>query len=79
MKNKKIYISGKIRGLSNYREIFKNAENYLKKKGYVVINPAELPEGLNGQDYMNICIPMVQACDSIYICCLIGKIVKVLQ
>lgn len=66
-KIKQVYIAGKVRGLSNYREIFKEAEEYLNKLGFVVLNPAELPEGMRWQDYMKICIPMLEVADAIYL------------
>lgn len=63
----KIYIAGKVRGLENYKEIFKEAEIKLKEKGHVILNPAELPEGLDAEDYMRICIPMLDVADAIYL------------
>ena len=50
----KVYIAGKINGLDNYREIFKAAETKLQEKGHITLNPAELPEGLDTNDYMRI-------------------------
>lgn len=62
----KIYIAGKVRGLKNYREVFKAAENKLQSKGHIALNPAELPEGLDGKDYMPICLSMLEISDAIY-------------
>ena len=61
-----IYIAGKISGLSNYRELFEEAELYLLTKGYKVMNPAVLGEGFTYETYMPICLAMLQACDEIY-------------
>ena len=63
----KIYIEGKVRGLKNYREVFKAAEEKLQAKGHITLNPAELLEGMNGEDYMRICIPMLEVADAIYL------------
>lgn len=63
----KIYIAGKVRGLKNYREVFKAAESKLQVKGHITLNPAELPEGMDPQDYMKICIPMLEVADAIYL------------
>ena len=63
----KIYIAGKVRGLKNYREVFKAAEKKLQAKGHITLNPAELPEGMNAEDYMRICIPMLEVADAIYL------------
>ena len=63
----KIYIAGKVRGLKNYREVFKKAEEKLQSEGHITLNPAELPEGMEPQDYMKICIPMLEVADAIYL------------
>ena len=62
----KIYIAGKVRGLKNYRAVFRKAEKKLQEQGNITLNPAELPEGMNGEDYMRICIPMLEVADAIY-------------
>ena len=64
---KKIYISGKITGDPNYREKFAKAEEEVKAKGYMVMNPAILPEGFSWVDYMEISFAMMKACDAIYL------------
>lgn len=61
----KIYIAGKIAGDPNYKEKFTAAENGLKERGHVVLNPAMLPKGLKNQDYMSICKSMIDAVDMI--------------
>jgi hypothetical protein len=63
----KIYIAGKVRGLRNYRDYFTEAEIKLQGQGHITLNPAELPEGMNGEDYMKICIPMLEVADAIYL------------
>ena len=63
----KIYIAGKVRGLKNYKEVFKKAEKELQNKGHITLNPAELPEGLHWTDYMKICIPMLEVAEAIYL------------
>lgn len=63
----KVYIAGKISGDPNYREKFAKAEEELKAQGYIVMNPAILPEGFTWDNYMNITIAMLSACDTIYL------------
>lgn len=63
--NKKAYISGKITGCKEYKKIFKDAEIELKKLGYLVMNPAELPEGFEYDEYMHVCYAMIDVCDII--------------
>lgn len=63
--NKKAYISGKITDCKEYKKIFKDAEIELKKLGYSVMNPAELPQGFEYEEYMHICYAMIDVCDII--------------
>ena len=60
---KKLYISGKITGVENYKELFDEAEKYYTGLGYIVMNPAILPEGFEWDDYMPICLEMLKPCD----------------
>lgn len=62
----KVYIAGKVRGLKDYKKYFKEAQDKLEAEGHVVLNPAELPEGLDGKDYMPICLSMLEVADAIY-------------
>ena len=65
----RIYISGAISGVENYKEIFKDAENYLEEKGYSVINPANVEHVLKDgryEEYMQVDMFLLKMCDSIY-------------
>lgn len=62
----KVYIAGKITGNSNYKEEFKAAEEKLRAEGYIVINPAILPEGFNDEEYHHINRAMIDVCDTVY-------------
>jgi hypothetical protein len=65
---KKVYISGKMKGLS-VEEIttkFQNAESELRKMGFKPVNP--LDNGISGYDYkkhMRADIKMLLECDAI--------------
>lgn len=61
----KIYIAGKITGDPNYIEKFECAERHFKNKGYTVLNPACLPEGMTRSDYMRICFSMIDSADAV--------------
>jgi len=63
----KIYIAGKITGELNYKEKFDIAATSLEAQGYIVLNPAELPEGMLPADYMRICFAMIDTADAIYL------------
>lgn len=63
----KIYVAGPITGVKGYRKHFKRAERKLNAAGFRVMNPGILPEGFKWQEYMDICIPMLEVCDAIYL------------
>lgn len=69
LKTEKVYIAGPISSnMENYREEFAKAERVLEAEGYIVLNPAILPQGLRPVDYMRISMAMLEAAD--YICLL---------
>ena len=63
----KIYISGAMAScMDTYQDIFNKKQVELEKEGYIVINPAMLPIGLDHNKYMPICLTMIEAADTIY-------------
>lgn len=60
------YIAGKITGDPTYREKFAHAQEVLERRGYVVLNPALLPEGMKPKDYMRICMAMLDTTDVVF-------------
>ncbi len=67
MKKNKVYIAGRISNYPQFKEHFKRVENDLKKvQDVIVLNPAILPPELTQEEYMRICIPMLNICDSIF-------------
>lgn len=65
-----IYLAGKITGNPEYREQFAAAKAELEAKGYIVLNPAELPDGMSQAAYIRICFAMIDAADGI---CGVGR------
>lgn len=63
----KIYIAGKITGEPNYKEKFDIAATSLEAQGHIVLNPAELPEGMLPADYMRLRFAMIDTADAIYL------------
>lgn len=61
----KIYIAGPITGIIDYKQKFMAAEEKVKARGHIAINPAFLPDGLN--HYMDICKAMVDQADAILV------------
>ena len=66
---KRVYISGKITGLSEkeWTENFEAAEKALTDAGYRVINPAKVKVDLDYQEYLTIDIILLGRCDAIYL------------
>lgn len=63
----KIYIAGPMTGIPEFnRPEFFKAEAQLIEKGYITLNPAQLPGGLTDAQYMDICCAMLRAVDAIY-------------
>lgn len=62
----KIYIAGKINGLKDYKQKFKEAEDKLLSKGHICMNPAKLPAGFPYEAYIPICTAMIDQCDAVY-------------
>lgn len=61
-----VYLAGPITGHeSTYRETFRRAAEGLRAKGLTVLNPAELPDGLDYDQYMHIGLAMLDVCDAI--------------
>ena len=61
----KIYIAGKITGDKRYKTKFGAAAKALQAAGHVVLNPATLPAGLEQEDYMRICLAMLDSADQV--------------
>lgn len=59
----KAYIAGKITGVPDYKKKFQQGVEALEKEGFVVLNPAVLPEGMSPADYMKICFAMIDVAD----------------
>lgn len=57
------YIAGKITGDPEYRKKFASAQEELERQGYIVLNPALLPEGMAPSDYMRFCLAMLDTAD----------------
>lgn len=60
----KIFLSGAVSDIHNYKETFAEAEERAKKMfpDSVVVNPSSLPAGM---DYIIICLTMLRHCDAI--------------
>ena len=63
----KIYMAGKITGDPNYKMKFRMAAKHIQELYplAVILNPAELPEGMTPADYMRICFAMIDVADAV--------------
>lgn len=61
----KVYIAGKIDGDGNYKRKFAHVAQSQREVGNIVLNPAELPEGMLPADYMRICLAMIDTADMV--------------
>ena len=59
----KVYIAGKITGDPDYKAKFNAAAEAYEKRGFIVLNPALMPEGMQKADYMRICFAMIDTAD----------------
>ena len=64
----KVYIAGPMSGIDNdNRDAFNQVARELQRKGFIVLNPATLPAGLEQHEYMDICLAMLRTVDVIYL------------
>ena len=65
----RVYISGGITGVENYKQFFDETEKKLKSEGHEVINPTSfdsvLPQ-LTYEEFMKFDIFLLDMCDAIY-------------
>lgn len=66
----RVYLSGPITGVKDFKKKFKYYQEKLEEHGYDVVNPAKLggilPEDFSHADFMTICIALLNTCDVIY-------------
>lgn len=65
MPKKIIYIAGPITGVERYWGPFELADDDLTGRGYAVLNPAHLPEGMQAVNYTDICWIMMGNADAV--------------
>lgn len=64
----KVYISGPMTGKPdlNFPE-FMATEDKLQEQGWIVINPARMPQGLSYAEYMKLDLFLLGMCEAIYL------------
>lgn len=61
-----VYVACKINGDANFVAKFQQACDTLSTAGYIPLNPAILPAGMNYEEYMTICYAMIEIADKVY-------------
>ena len=61
----KLFISGPVTGVKNYKRKFRRIERKMTAKGYQVLNPAILPSWMKHEDAMHICYGMIDVADAV--------------
>ena len=56
-----LFISGPITGVPEYWKAFKEAADFYRNHGFIVITPSDLPMGLDNADYARICLSMIDS------------------
>lgn len=64
---KKIYLSGKISGDTNFKEKFAQKAKELTDQGHLVFNPALHPDMFTWEQFMELDLKALANCDSIYL------------
>lgn len=66
----RVYISGAITGIKNYKEQFDKAQKELEKQGFEVINPTlfdkAMPQKTTYEEFMNLDLFLLDMCEAIY-------------
>lgn len=70
----RVYISGPVTGVEDYKNHFLTAEYRLKRAGYSPVNPVKIIEraqtkrgrALSHDECMKICLRQVASCDGMY-------------
>lgn len=66
MEQKKVvYISGPITGVNQYYKAFELAEDELTALGFIPLSPRRLPHGMTNEQYMRICMAMIDSADAV--------------
>ena len=67
----KVFIAGKVTGTTDYIERFERMEKELEELGLEVVNPVKETRYLGDDapwvEYMRVTIPLLCACDAIYL------------
>lgn len=63
-----VFIAGPMTGYHNFNcDEFNTEARILEERGFTVLNPAMLPDGLKHEQYLNITISMLEQADAVFL------------
>lgn len=66
-RNPVVFIAGPMTGYHNFnRDEFNTEARYMEERGFTVLNPAILPDGLLHSHYLFITLSMLETADAIF-------------
>ena len=65
MNKKVVYIAGPITGVRKYWEPFEAAADKLQAEGFIPLSPTWQPAGMSNEQYMRICLAMIDSADAV--------------
>ncbi|QLS74819.1 DUF4406 domain-containing protein [Enterobacter roggenkampii] len=68
MRKPVVFIAGPMTGYQDYnRAEFNAEERLLEDRGFTILNPAILPDGLEHQQYLAITLSMLEQADAVFL------------
>ena len=65
MQKKVIYIAGPVTGVERYWEPFEAAQDTIEAEGFIALSPTWQPKGMSNEQYMRICLAMIDSADGV--------------
>lgn len=63
---KVVYIAGPVTGVDRYWEPFEKAQDDIEALGFIALTPTWQPKGMSNEQYMRICLAMIDSADGVY-------------
>ena len=65
MAKKVIYIAGPVTGVERYWEPLEKAQDEIEAAGFIALSPTWQPRGMSNEQYMRICLAMIDSADGV--------------
>lgn len=63
---KVVYIAGPVTGVERYWEPFEKAREAIEALGFIALTPTWQPQGMSNEQYMRICLAMLDSADGVF-------------